>query len=737
MLLEALSVPALTSTRPHGQVTASYYAMLCFYSVPIAFVSSLIALEKLQKSLPFLKVLLCLLSETARSFITAFLPQLALKLFLAILPTICTRMAWLRGSPNLARIEVDAILNLWLFQFVWVLFGTAAVNGIVTERSYKALVATMGDTSVFLMIYINLQATLAMPLSLLTRAPQIAMEILSRRVRKPDVVRPEPLPFQTIWTSVLLSTAVGIIYSVAYPVIVIFVVHHLGVSYLLVGRSLLFSNSRGWIAGKVDGGKALVWADASKWLLILLCVGQAFVAGAHLAEDQWLSAVCLIPLFPLNFFAHRHFCRHFKPKLQYLSIAGCNQLDDAERVLDKSVLAKRLTEVFGPSAFVQPDMRAETWARLREGKTAPARPGDPPAEPPRLRIAVVGASGGVGRHVVKLALAEKHTVVALARDPSEVVPRKARRLKKFKVDLAQCDVQELASLLKGCNFVISCLGNRRGEDKVVQRGTRTLLAAMAAVGVTRMAMLSCVGVSDSGQQLRQQGWMGWVYSAMFSTVLLGEMEDLTAAEGECRGQRKGPGVACVVVRASDLSDASGVGKFVLAPAGGVVGATVTREDVATFLLSLVKDHRYDGKAVSIGGPLPPGVKPSHDEDWLGALELPAEADLERGIEPEEEQAALAAAGDAAPEEGLRGLVGAAQGFIGGIFRQGSKGGLGAATSSSAEEVDPRAGQREWLEQQAGAHEAADTDLAGAAAPPMKLGYHGRGREVFFADYGFR
>ena len=107
------------------------------------------------------------------------------------------------------------------------------------------------------------------------------------------------------------------------------------------------------------------------------------------------------------------------------------------------------------------------------------------------------------------------------------------------------------------------------------------------------------------------------------------------------------------------------------------------------------------------------------------------------IRKQEEQAALAAAGDAAPEEGLRGLVGAAQGFIGGIFRQGSKGGLGAATSSSAEEVDPRAGQREWLEQQAGAHEAADTDLAGAAAPPMKLGYHGQGREVFFADYGFR
>ena len=49
-------------------------------------------------------------------------------------------MAWLRGSPNLARVEADATLNLWLFQFVWLLFGTAAINGLVAERSYHSTV---------------------------------------------------------------------------------------------------------------------------------------------------------------------------------------------------------------------------------------------------------------------------------------------------------------------------------------------------------------------------------------------------------------------------------------------------------------------------------------------------------------------------------------------------------------------------------------------------------------------
>ena len=51
-----------------------------------------------QENLPALRVILCAMGETARSFIGAFLPQLALKVFMALLPTICTRMAWLRGA---------------------------------------------------------------------------------------------------------------------------------------------------------------------------------------------------------------------------------------------------------------------------------------------------------------------------------------------------------------------------------------------------------------------------------------------------------------------------------------------------------------------------------------------------------------------------------------------------------------------------------------------------------------
>jgi len=54
----------------------------------------------------------------------------------------------------------------------------------------------MGETSIFLMIYLNVQASLALPLGMLTRAPQIATEVVARRLQRkaPETVAPEPLP---------------------------------------------------------------------------------------------------------------------------------------------------------------------------------------------------------------------------------------------------------------------------------------------------------------------------------------------------------------------------------------------------------------------------------------------------------------------------------------------------------------------------------------------------------------
>ena len=164
-------------------------------------------------------------------------------------------------------------------------------------------------------------------------------------------------------------------------------------------------------------------------------------------------------------------------------------------------------------------------------------------------------------------------------------------------------------------MVLSCLGSRRGEDKVVEKGTRKILDAMQQAKCSRMAMISSIGVGDSGWQLLRLGVGGWIFSALFNSVLKSTKLDLQAAENICIGGPAGwlssavsharpNGVSCVVVRPAGLSDAPSEGKYDVALSSGTVGASVAREDVAKFMLTLLENKSYEDGAVSVGGNAP-------------------------------------------------------------------------------------------------------------------------------------
>lgn len=90
--------------------------------------------------------------------------------------------------------------------------------------------------------------------------------------------------------------------------------------------------------------------------------------------------------------------------------------------------------------------------------------------------------------------------MALARSPSDVEPTRHWRLHKFTLDFSR-GAEGLSPLLRGCDMAISCLGNRRGEQKMVYSATNVILTAMVAAGVPRMVMISCVGIGNSHSQL--------------------------------------------------------------------------------------------------------------------------------------------------------------------------------------------------------------------------------------------
>jgi uncharacterized protein YbjT (DUF2867 family) len=210
-------------------------------------------------------------------------------------------------------------------------------------------------------------------------------------------------------------------------------------------------------------------------------------------------------------------------------------------------------------------------------------------------VSVIGATGGVGREVVRLALDRGYAVRALARTPSNLGLEHAR-LEVRRGDAR--DVDALRDAARGAEIVLSCLGNRRGEAPVVAEGTRNLLEAMRAEGVERLALISSIGANESAGQLLRLGPAGWIFAVVFRTALRATKRDLEEAERIARASDR----ATVIVRPSGLSNRPGLGRWTTTDHRGRVAPSIPRADVAAFLVSLVEDPSHDRSAVSIGGP---------------------------------------------------------------------------------------------------------------------------------------
>lgn len=212
-----------------------------------------------------------------------------------------------------------------------------------------------------------------------------------------------------------------------------------------------------------------------------------------------------------------------------------------------------------------------------------------------MRVAVIGANGGIGRQVVDQALAAGHEVRAFVRD--------ARKLHRVHERLAPFvgDARTGAGLLEcvdRAELVLSCLGSRPGERPIVAPGTRSVLEACTASGIARVAMISSLGVGDSRAQLARTGFAGRIFASVVIPLLLRRVfADLEEAE---RIAVAAP-FPVVRVRPTGLTDGPAVGKIVVAGPDLDVPPRISRADVAAFMLSLGEERRWDGKAVSLGG----------------------------------------------------------------------------------------------------------------------------------------
>ncbi|MBA0593227.1 hypothetical protein Gorai_010182, partial [Gossypium raimondii] len=98
-----LAIPFVSLTIRKLIISLSVFALVFFYMIPIAFVQSLANLEGLERVAPFLRPVIEL--KFIKSFLQGFLPGLALKIFLYVLPTILMIMSKIEGHIAISTLE--------------------------------------------------------------------------------------------------------------------------------------------------------------------------------------------------------------------------------------------------------------------------------------------------------------------------------------------------------------------------------------------------------------------------------------------------------------------------------------------------------------------------------------------------------------------------------------------------------------------------------------------------------
>jgi uncharacterized protein len=116
-----------------------------------------------------------------------------------------------------------------------------------------------------------------------------------------------------------------------------------------------------------------------------------------------------------------------------------------------------------------------------------------------MQITIFGASGMVGKHLVKQALWKGHSVIAFGRNANvDFADDKHENLTAIKGYLT--DVDQIAKALKNSQAVLSAIGGQvDANDNTRSLGIKNIVTAMQKVGLQKIAAIGGLGVLPSEQ----------------------------------------------------------------------------------------------------------------------------------------------------------------------------------------------------------------------------------------------
>lgn len=210
-----------------------------------------------------------------------------------------------------------------------------------------------------------------------------------------------------------------------------------------------------------------------------------------------------------------------------------------------------------------------------------------------MKLAVFGATGGVGTQLVKLGLEQGHTVTAIVRNPAKFTLPSRDSLHLVTVpDLA--DTERVQAAIAGCDAVLSGVGPHGMKDVTAASvPTRHILTAVKGAGIERFVAVSAAPVGPTPENdsfLNRR-----VVYQLTRKVFAGIYADLAVMERDIAAS----GLKWTVVWPPKLTNRA-VGDYRTVIGGNVPrGMFASRAEVAHAMLALLDDDRSIRQGVGV------------------------------------------------------------------------------------------------------------------------------------------
>ncbi|GLT59149.1 hypothetical protein SLA2020_319850 [Shorea laevis] len=281
------------------------FLTMVFYGIPIAFISAFTTLDNLKKLLPFLKPVVNI--AAIRTILEAYLPQLALIIFLALLPKFLLFLSKTEGIHSESH-AIRAASGKYFYFIVINVFIGVTVGGTIfstiktIEKNPKSIVSLLAKSlpsnATFFITYIALKFFVGYGLELSRLVPLIIFHLKKKYLCKTeaeikDAWFPGDLGYATRVPGDMLVATIVLCYSVIAPIIIPFGVLYFGLGWLILRNQAL----KVYVPSYESYGR--MWPHIHKRVLAALLLYQLTMFG-YLGVKKFYCTAFAVPLIILS-----------------------------------------------------------------------------------------------------------------------------------------------------------------------------------------------------------------------------------------------------------------------------------------------------------------------------------------------------------------------------------------------------------------------------------------------------